>query len=106
MLIFGIIFGLGRYNCYFCDFDLCSDCVAGILTRSIFVKKSKEAPRFRTGLSNIEDSMFRGERGGDGGGEGENTTRRKVARTFSDMYTHLSSSYTYTHEHLFKDIKF
>merc|ERR1712080_442420 len=42
-----------RYNCYFCDFDLCSDCVAGILTR--------------------------GERGGDGGGgggEGENTTRR------------------------------
>lgn len=49
-----------RYNCYFCDFDLCSDCVAGILTR--------------------------GERGGDGGGEGENTTRRKVARTFSDMW--------------------
>merc|ERR1712037_849130 len=44
-----------RYNCYFCDFDLCSDCVAGILTR--------------------------GERGGDGGGtEGENTTRRKVVR--------------------------
>ena len=39
--------------------------------------------------------MFRGERGGDGGGtEGENTTRRKVARTFSDMYTPPSSSYT------------
>ena len=41
------------------------------------------------GLSDLTD-LFRGERGGDGGGaEGENTTRRKVARTFSDMYSLL-----------------
>ena len=35
-------------------------------------------------------SLSRGDRGGDGAVEGENTTRRKVARTFSDMYTPLS----------------
>lgn len=40
--------------------------------------------------------MFRGERGGDlGVTEGENTTRRKVARTFSDMYTLLHHHHTH-----------
>ena len=41
-------------------------------------------------FKNSNISLSRGDRGGDGAVEGENTTRRKVARTFSDMYTPLS----------------
>ena len=53
-------------------------------------------------FKNSNISLSRGDRGGDRAVEGENTTRRKVARTFSDMYTPLSLLYL---SHLTNDKK-
>ena len=47
------IFPLLRYNCYYCDFDLCGDCISKLLTTtdtsltSHHVSVEDEVPRVR-----------------------------------------------------------
>ena len=48
-----MIFLLLRYNCYYCDFDLCSDCISKLLSTkdssitSHHVSVEDEVPRVR-----------------------------------------------------------
>ena len=72
---------------------LCGGPPYKVIEYQIDVRISKGISGELTSSYKFQYSLSRGDRGGDGAVEGENTTRRKVARTFSDMYTPLSLLY-------------
>ena len=79
-----------RYNCYYCDFDLCSDCITRMLTKSsnagrhgldtkITVDNEAEMPRVRRVLRRIYSKSE----------IGIQTSTENVSREMSE--THFSS---------------
>ena len=70
---------------------LCGGPPYKVIEYQLDVRISKGISGELTSSYKFQYSLSRGDRGGDGAVEGENTTRRKVARTFSDMYSVHSS---------------
>ena len=79
-----------RYNCYYCDFDLCSDCITRMLTKNsnagrhgldtqITVDNEAEMPRVRRVLRRIYSKCE----------IGIQTSTENVSREMSE--THFSS---------------